>query len=197
LERACQHVTLLSMAASTCNIRELQPEQLTADQTAQIDGIFFEASRRTFSSPAERTAFRERWLGRYLKGGSDVLVTAQDGDGNVVGYLIGALEDPATQPRFADISYFRGDFRDLCRSYPAHLHINLAPAVRGKGLGQRLIQAFAERAREAGANGMHVVTGSQARNLSFYERCEFVPLKSTVWNGREVTFLGRRLAAPR
>jgi GNAT superfamily N-acetyltransferase len=181
------------MAGLPYSIREFKPEDLSADHIAQIDGIFFEASGRTFSSEAERIAFRERWLGRYLQGGTDVFLVAQAGAGNVVGYLVGSLDDPANQARFADISYFGGDFRDLCRSYPAHLHINLAPAFRGKRLGQRLIEAFADHARGAGAPGMHVVTGSQARNLNFYARCGFVSLKTAAWHGREVAFLGRRL----
>jgi GNAT superfamily N-acetyltransferase len=179
-----------SMAALPYSIRELKPEHLSADHMAHI---FLEASGRTFSSEPERIAFRERWLGRYLQGDPDVLLVAQAGGGTVVGYLVGSLEDPATQSRFADISYFRGDFRDLCRAYPAHLHINLAPAFRGKGLGPRLIEAFAERALAAGAPGMHVVTGGQARNLNFYARCGFAPLSTAAWHGREVAFLGRRL----
>lgn len=33
---------------------------------AQIDAIFWETSARTFAPGAERDAFRERWLGRYM-----------------------------------------------------------------------------------------------------------------------------------
>ena len=89
---------------------------------AQVDAIFFEASGRTFGSAEEAAPFRERWLGRYLRGGSDIVLVAQDASGVVAGYLVGALEDPAGQERFADIGYFRGAFRALCRRYPAHLH---------------------------------------------------------------------------
>lgn len=181
------------MAGLPHTIRELETEHLTADRIAQIDHIFFETSGRTFSSPEERSAFRERWLGRFLQGGTDVVLVAQAGAAKIVGYLVGSLEDPAAQPRFADIAYFREDFRDLCRAYPAHLHINLALPFRGKGVGQHLIEAFAERALAAGAPGMHVVTGSQARNLNFYARCGFVPLRTAASHGREVAFLGRRL----
>src|SRR5262245_54779359 len=45
---------------------------------AQIDAIFFEASGRTLVSPQQRATFRERWLGRYLRGGSDVVLIAQE-----------------------------------------------------------------------------------------------------------------------
>ena len=163
---------------------------------AQVDNIFFEASGRTFQSGPEREVFRERWLGRYLQGGTDVVLVAISDDTTVAGYLVGALEDPAEQERFADIGYFRSDFRELCRRFPAHLHINLAPALRSQGLGARLIEAFAEYAAEAGAPGMHVVTGKAMRNVRFYDRCGFAERGATMWNGREVVFLARALAAP-
>ena len=159
----------------------------------QVDAIFFEASGRTFASPEEAAPFRERWLGRYLRGGSDVVLVAQDPSGVVAGYLVGALEDPAEQERFADIGYFRGAFRGLSRRYPAHLHINLAPAWRSQGIGARLIAAFAAAAAEAGAPGVHVVTAKAARNVRFYVQCGFAELAATPWNGREVVFLGMLL----
>jgi GNAT superfamily N-acetyltransferase len=158
---------------------------------AQIDGIFFEASGRTFPPGPERDAFRERWLGRYLRGGTDVILLALDGKGGVAGYLVGALEDPAEQERFADIGYFRAGFRDLCRRYPAHLHINLAPAFRNLGIGGRLVAAFAARAAEAGAQGFHVVTARSARNVGFYLRCGLGERGALVWNGRELVFLAK------
>ena len=151
--------------------------ELTPAKSAQVDDIFFGASGRTFTPGPERAAFRERWLGRFLQGGTDVV----------------ALHDPSQQPRFADISYFARDFRDLCRRYPAHLHINIAPAYRSRGVGAQLIAAFAARALEAGAPGMHVVTGKQARN--FYTRCGFSQVGATVWNDSDIVFLGRNLGA--
>jgi GNAT superfamily N-acetyltransferase len=167
------------------------------DLASQIDGIFFEASSRSsFVSAEERAAFRERWLGRYLKGGTDVVLVAQDRDGSVAGYLVGALDDPAGQDRFADIGYFRAAFGDLCRRYPAHLHINLAPAFRSRGIGARLIDAFAARAAAAGAPGLHVVTARGMRNVRFYTRCGFSELGAAAWNGREVVFLGKPLTPP-
>jgi GNAT superfamily N-acetyltransferase len=175
-------------------IRALTDGRMSPEIAAQVDAIFFEASgRRGFASGEDRAAFRERWLGRYFRGGSDVVLVAEDGQGTVAGYLVGALEDPAGQDRFADIGYFRGEFRGLCRRYPAHLHINLAPAFRNRGIGARLIAAFAVRAAEAGAPGMHVVTASDARNVRFYARFGFFELGRAPWNGRQVVLLGKSL----
>ena len=176
-------------------IVEVRAGELTPAKSAQVDGIFFEASGRTFAPGPERAAFRERWLGRFLQGGTDVVLLAMDGGETVAGYLVGALDDPAQQPRFADITYFARDFRDVCRRYPAHLHINIAPAYRSRGVGAQLVAAFAARASAAGSPGMHVVTGKQARNVSFYTRCGFSQVGATVWNGSDIVFLGRDLLA--
>jgi GNAT superfamily N-acetyltransferase len=179
-------------------VRRIDGPTVLADLAAGLDVIFFEASGRAgFASAQERAAFRERWLGRYLKGGTDVVLIAEDPSGALAGYLVGALEDPAVQARFADIDYFRGAFRELCRRYPAHLHINLAPRFRNRGIGPRLIAAFAAHAAAAGVPGLHVVTAKAARNVRFYARCGLAEVGATCWNGREVVFLAKLLEGVR
>jgi GNAT superfamily N-acetyltransferase len=160
---------------------------------AQVEAIFFEASGRTFPPGPERDSFRERWLGRYLDSGSDEVFLALAGEHTVAGYLVGCLHDPAGQARFNDIGYFRADFAHLTRGYPAHLHINLAPAFRSLGIGARLVDAFGAVARSTGAPGMHVVTGEGMRNVRFYQRCGFAELARATWNGRPIVFLARNL----
>jgi len=161
----------------------------------QIEAIFFAASaRQYFADDAERAAFRERWLGCYLAHEAEHAFLALDRSGAAAGYLAGALADPARSPCYADLPYFRA-FAALTRCYPAHLHINVAPEVRSRGIGARLIEAFAAHAAAAGAPGMHVVTGKGMRNVRFYLRTGFEECGATVWNGREVVLLGRRLGA--
>jgi GNAT superfamily N-acetyltransferase len=173
-------------------VRRIDGPAMPAELTAAVDAVFFEASGRTsFVSAEERVAFRERWLGRYLEGGTDVVLIAKDLSGALAGYLVGALEDPAGQERFTDIDYFLGSFRELCRRYPAHLHINLAPRFRDRGIGARLIAAFAAHAAAAGVPGLHVVTGRAARNVRFYARCGLAEAGATRWNGGEVVFLAK------
>lgn len=168
-----------------------------------LDAIFFEASgTKTFADAAVRSAFRERWLGRYLSNDPDwaYVVLAADGPGQrhstaPVGYLTGCLEDPATTPRFADIAYFR-QIGHLTARYPAHLHINFAPEARSMGLGSRLIARFAEDTTAAGAIGMHVVTGRGMRNVDFYLSNGFREAGAISWNDRDLVFLARSLTAP-
>jgi GNAT superfamily N-acetyltransferase len=181
------------MPEQEIRIVRLSGPECPAGLIDQVDAIFYATSPRPLPPGPEREAFRERWLGRYLHGGTDVLLLAlADGD-TAAGYLVGALEDPAVQERFADIGYFRTDFADLTRRFPAHLHINLARPFRNQGIGARLIQAFADAARQGGATGMHVVTGRGMRNVRFYERCGFAEHGSAPRNGGEVVFLGRPL----
>lgn len=172
--------------ASLGDWRALRPE---------IEAIFFEASGRTFAPGPERAAFRERWLDRFLDRWPHLaFVLLRDGDRTqgVAGYLIGCLEDPARSSLFADLAYFQ-DFAATCARFPAHLHINLAPAFRSRGLGGHLIEAFAETARAAGAPGMHVVTSPTARNVHFYGRHGFAEADRTLWFGKPVVLLGRPL----
>jgi ribosomal protein S18 acetylase RimI-like enzyme len=61
--------------------------------------------------------------------------------------------------------------------YPAHLHIDLLAGVQGSGYGRRLMNTFFAAAEAAGATGVHlVVTGSNARALSFYDHLGFTRL---------------------
>ncbi len=181
------------MPAPACRVVRLDAAERHPELIAQVEAIFWQTAARTYPLGPERDAFRERWLGRYLQGGTDVVLLALAGEGTVAGYLVGAVEDPAPQPRFADIGYFRTDFVELTKRFPAHLHINLDAAFRSQGIGAQLIEAFAGHARRAGAPGMHAVTGKAMRNVGFYIRCGFTERATVPWNGHEIVFLAREL----
>ena len=181
------------MSDAICRLIRLEATERHPQLLAQVEAIFWQTSARTLAAGPERDAFRERWLGRYMRGGRDVVLLALAGEDTVAGYLVGALENPAEQERFADVGYFRTDFADLTPRFPAHLHINLASAFRSRGIGAQLIEAFAGHAKRAGAPGVHAVTGKGMRNVGFYTRCGFTERATAPWNGREIVFLGRAL----
>lgn len=159
-----------------------------------IRRIFFEASgTKSFASEAARDTFFERWLGRYLVHDRKHVLVALNGEGEVLGYLVGCLDDPARTKRFGDIGYF-AEFALLTARYPAHLHVNLDVQARGAGVGSLLVQAFCEQVAEAGLPGVHVVTGQGARNAGFYHRLGFFQRGTAVFNGHGIVFLGRDLA---
>jgi GNAT superfamily N-acetyltransferase len=158
-----------------------------------LDAIFFEASgTKTFTSDEGRSAFRERWLGRYLRDYPEWVYLALDDKNGLAGYLLGCLDDPARTPLFDDIGYFQ-EFRALTARFPAQLHVNLAPSARGAAIGVQLVEAFARDACTAGSPGMHAVTERGMRNVSFYERNRFHERGHVTWNGRDLVFLGRDL----
>jgi ribosomal protein S18 acetylase RimI-like enzyme len=159
----------------------------------EVDRIFFVSSAtQEFASDAERSAFRDRWLGRYLARWPECFLLATTTDGRVVGYLAGCLEDPAASPAFADQPHLQ-PFAYLTPLYPAHLHINVDPAWRGSGVGAKLVEAFCDDARRSGSPGVHITTAAGARNIRFYERAGFAVVGTAAWNGRELVMLGRRL----
>lgn len=159
-----------------------------------VDAIFFESSStKSFADAEARDAFRARWLGRYLKHDPQWVYLALAGDA-VAGYLAGRVDDPEPTRAGEDIARFAGAAQ-LAAEYPAHLHINLAPAYRSRGIGAQLIAAFAEDAARVGACGIHVVTGAASRNVGFYKHNGFSELQRASLNGREIVLLGRRLGA--
>lgn len=167
-------------------------DDATPETLASVERIFFESSRRqTFADDAERSAFREQWLGRYLLHDREHAFVARADDGSVAGYLIGSLDDPAVAPRFADMGFFT-ELADLTARYPAHLHINLDAAWRSQGIGAQLVEHFAQHAAQH-APGVHIVTGADARNVGFYRRCGFEPLRELDWKGSALLFMGRSL----
>jgi GNAT superfamily N-acetyltransferase len=184
-----------AMSNEPYRIVRLAGRDHTPELLARIDHIFFDASGREFHSARERAAFRQRWLGRYLREVSDIVLLAVADDAEVAGYLVGSIEDPAEQQRFSDIGYLRTHFRALCRRFPAHLHVNLASPFRNQGIGARLVETFAALASEAGAPGMHVVTARAARNVRFYERCRFSALGVARAGESDIVFLARALRA--
>ena len=161
----------------------------------ELDAIFFPASAtKNFSDEVARSAFRERWLGRYLSAERDYLLIARDlnAGGRVAGYLIATLDNPSETTRFDDIAYFKS-VTDLTERFPAHLHINLHEDYRNRGLGSELITAFVGLATDLDCPGVHVVTSAQSRNIPFYTRNGFTNQRQLEWADHEIVFLGRVL----
>ncbi len=176
----------------TISLRRYRDVDLTPERVNEIDAIFFESSNtKTFEDDAARAAFRERWLGRYLVHDPNFAFLAQAADGKVVGYLVGAIDDPAQAGRFGDICYF-AELAEQKKRYPAHLHVNVSPAFRNQGIGGRLMDRFVTDAKAAGARGVHVVTSDGAANIGFYNRNGFSEIARAGKGGRLV-FLARSL----
>jgi ribosomal protein S18 acetylase RimI-like enzyme len=61
------------------------------------------------------------------------------------------------------------------REYPAHLHVNVQEGFRGQHIGQRLVEAFCQRACDAGVRGVHAgVSADNSRACHFFEEQGFI-----------------------
>lgn len=159
----------------------------------ELDAILFmTANTQTFASDAERAAFHERWLGRYLKYWPEWCFVALAPEDSVVGYLAGCPVNPVDAPQFADIGYYL-IFEELCAEYPAHLHINVMDAFRKYGTGRALIEAFAEKCAGTRLPGLHAITADGHENNRFFSRCGLKHRGSARWGDGTLAFFGRAL----
>lgn len=179
-------------ASDDVNIFRLAEMPALPDFAHQLDDIFFSSSAtKSFASDDARSAFRQKWLGRYLDDDAEWFFVAVSGE-RLAGYLAGAIEDPARQTRFADIAYF-ADIADETAQYPAHLHVNVSESCRNLGVGSRLIDRFVQELRRNDIGGVHLVTGRNSRNIPFYVRNGFHPLKFIRGERSDSVMLGRKL----
>ena len=64
--------------------------------------------------------------------------------------------------------------------YPAHLHVNVAAAWRGRGLGRNLIEVYLSQLRNSGVRGVHLnTTDRNTVACALYERMGFQLLDSS------------------
>ncbi|MGB3338399.1 MAG: GNAT family N-acetyltransferase [Devosia sp.] len=94
---------------------------------------------------------------------------------------------PADRQRVAAIRQPGTNPPDLVTRYPAHIHMNLLPRLRGQRIGTALLQRWVAQARDAGVSGIHL--GANTGNtggVAFWGRSGFEPLQTigrTVWFG--------------
>jgi GNAT superfamily N-acetyltransferase len=75
---------------------------------------------------------------------------------------------------------------DIVAQYPAHIHMNLLPRLRGQRVGTGLLQLWVDQAKEAGVKGIHL--GANTANtggVAFWSR-NFEQLRiegRSVWFG--------------
>lgn len=76
---------------------------------------------------------------------------------------------------------------DLTGPYPAHIHMNLLPRLRGKRVGTSLLMMWVDQARKAGVKGIHLgASVSNEGGIAFWSRSGFQIVRrepSVVWFG--------------
>ncbi len=198
-------------------IRDATPDD--AQQLYRICLLTGDAGRDATDLHTDADLLGEVYVGPYLHLAPAVAAVATDGDGTALGYVLGTPDsaaflrsceaqwwpalrhryplDAGSQPRTtADQALVElihdppAPDPDLVEVYPAHLHIDLLPAVRGQGLGRTLITWQLDRLAVLDAHGVHLgVDPRNAAAIAFYERLGF-----TRWGSDpDVVTLVRRL----
>lgn len=130
----------------------------------------------------DRALFADLWVAPYFTEHGCCNFVAEI-DGEVVGYILGSCDTAAYRRHMAWLAlrlvrrWARGRYpalgaslRYLLRAarypapvaptdrFPAHLHINLLPTARGRGLGRRLLEAFLTCLGDRGVAGVQLST---------------------------------------
>lgn len=75
---------------------------------------------------------------------------------------------------------------DIVAQYPAHIHMNLLPRLRGQRIGTGLLQLWVDQAISAGVPGIHLgASPINAGGIAFWSRSGFAPLRTegAAWFG--------------
>jgi len=181
-------------------VRLYRPADRSAVLEIAADTGFFGAPVEAFLD--DRRLMQDIFVAYYVDREPEHLWVA-DMDGTTVGYICGSVGGRAAARGQARTSvaavlrlltfryrvgaltrrYFlrvasavlRGEYPhpDL-RGYPAHLHINLAEAARGFGLGKRLMDACLNQMTGLGVPGIHLkTTNLNAAAVKMYEKMGF------------------------
>lgn len=90
-------------------------------------------------------------------------------------HRVGSIQNPSSNPA------------DIVALYPAHVHMNLLPRLRGQRVGTALLQRWIGQARASGVKGIHLgASASNAGGIAFWQHGGFVPIRTdgaTIWFG--------------
>jgi ribosomal protein S18 acetylase RimI-like enzyme len=144
------------------------------------------------------------YAGGYAAVSPQTVFVAEDGEG-VGGYIVGPSDTrafeaqletqwwPGLRARYTDSDgtssrdarmrhLIHHPFRiadRIVEAYPAHLHVNLLPRLRGHGIGRLLLDRWRAGVAAAGATGAHLVVGTRnERAVRFYRAYGFRELES-------------------
>ncbi|WP_282607036.1 N-acetyltransferase [Pelagibius sp. Alg239-R121] len=84
--------------------------------------------------------------------------------------------------------------RAIAAAFPAHTHMNLLPRLQRRGIGARLLTAWIEKARQAGATGVHIGTNRANEDaIRFWRSQSFEAIEYEDVSPTRSLWLARRL----
>jgi GNAT superfamily N-acetyltransferase len=165
--------------------------QFEARDLEEVRGIFFESSsKKTFKDDAEKEAFFHKYLGVYLEYFPELALVAIDK--RVLGYVVASPVSDGNGP-LAMLQPHLKIFSSYFKDYPAHLHINCHYESRGKGIGSKLILETEKRLKILNIKGLHIMTGPDSANQSFYKKLGFDFQTEEPFQGSSILFMGKNL----
>ncbi len=202
------------MIISLASLLESLPKVAHVEVIESIEAIFFETStRKTFASVEDRHNFLYRYLGVYFKNPTFCFLalnpdlenltestttaainTHQNKMGtfiprNILGYLVGT---PVTTKEHYELHPYLELFRShIDQRYPSHLHINFTQAARGKGTGSSLIAEFERALTASRSPGVHLITSTFSRNVTFYEKNNYQRVLEIDYQNSSLLMLGK------
>ena len=154
----------------------------------EVVNIFFESSSvKEFTDEKSKEEFLYKYLGYYKENYPEFFLVATF-ENKVLGYICGSPNSLDDSELLGLLPHF-GVFKDLYDDFPAHLHINLARASRGMGVGSKLVQRFESICR----GGVHLITSPTARNKSFYLKNGYNFNDIRVFSGSDLLFMGKSI----
>lgn len=162
----------------------------TASEVNELRDIFFESSiRKEFKDQLEKEAFFRKYLGFYLECFPELVWVARQG--RILGYMVGS---PVTRNHeIFTLQPHLQSFDSYFDAYPAHLHVNLHADARGMGLGSKLFSELEKQIQGMKIRGIHIMTGPDSRNKSFYRRLGFTFEVTQSYECNEISLLGKSL----
>lgn len=168
----------------------LHMPQLSPRDQRELKEIFFETSaKKDFRDGAEKEAFYQKYLGFYLTHYPQWVWIAKGS--RVLGYVVGMPN--TSDPKLHQLQPHLQTFQKYFKDYPAHLHINLHAEARGMGLGSKLLQEMVIKLQQANITGLHIMTGPDSRNKTFYQRLGFDFEVTLNFLSSPICLMGKRL----
>jgi GNAT superfamily N-acetyltransferase len=156
------------MIKSWADLNELEQSTYFKD----VYDIFFESSsKKDFHDLEEKDAFLYKYLDIYLENYPDLFFVFLENN-KCWGYICGMPQ--TLDELYLKLHPYLENFKDQFTNYPAHLHINMHADSRGKGLGSLMLQAFEAKLIKMNVSGVHAITVTGDRNVSFYKHNGYV-----------------------
>ena len=173
---------------SILNIKEASDEEIN-----ELKEIFFESSSiDSFSSKEDENSFLYKYFDIYRLNYSSLFFYVKK-EKKILGYICGVLDTRAMDQLEESFPYYNNLEDKTLNQYPSHLHINMHKESRGLGLGTQVLEHFCSEIKAIKSFGVHIFTGVDSKNISFYRKNGFCDELSVEYNGTFVQFMGRKI----